>query len=428
MDVLTDVLKTAGLTIQIGDVIARESSFRLERRFGGGLVFYAATEGTCRLGFGRSAMELASGEVAFVNHEVAHTLEGYEIIPVRVVTGQVTFSAGFQGAKFLHLPPVLKLPTAGRVELATMFEQLVSEVTDARPGWELVCEGKAKSLFIQALRVHGSEAENGAHGWLRGLADNEIGQALRKMHEQPSHPWTVATLAQSLSMSRSAFAARFKDVTGRPPLDYLTWWRLHRAAVRLRDRDGATIAMVARDAGYDSDASFGKAFRREFGTSPGKVRREALVGSSSPLQFELKKQTPFSVPEQETSLNLTKTAWHIQAEFRVLFEQYELTGAEYNVLRILRGAGEPLVQAEILSRLVIPNSEPKELFARLKKRLLVRYQKAEDSFVITDEGRALLDEIDTPLIDLHRRHLAHFSPGEVAELNRLLVKARRPDH
>ena len=159
------------------------------------------------------------------------------------------------------------------------------------------------------------------------------------MHERPAQRWTVAELAETLSISRSAFAERLKAVTGRPPLDYLTWWRLHRAAARLGRLDGSTIAMVARDAGYDSDPSFGKAFRREFGKSPGVVGRETAAGSASPLQFELNKRTPFEVLEQESELNLARTASQFQSEGGELFARHGLIPSEYNVLRILRGVG-----------------------------------------------------------------------------------------
>ena len=428
MDVLTDVLKTAGITLRVNDVSVREIPWRLEAKSAESVAFYAIAEGRCQLSVMRKTTLLVGGDVVFVNHAAPHFLEGSGPDRATIISGTLTFSAGFQGVSFLGIPPVLVLPAAEGTSTAMVFGRFVSEATSSQPGWQAASEGMALALFVDALRAHGASHDGGAHGWLRGLADNEIGQALRMMHERPAHRWTVAELAQALSVSRSTFAARFKTVTGRPPLDYLTWWRLHRAAARLRRLDGATIAMVAREAGYDSDASFGKAFRREFGKSPGAVRREVSAGVASPLQFELKKQTPFEIPEQEAGLNLTKTAWQFQTEGEALFARHGLIPSEYNVLRILRGVGSPIPKTEILARLVVPNSDPQRLFAKLVKARHVQWVRKSDVYSITDQGREILQEIDEPLVDMHRRQLAHFSSGEMAELNRLLVKARRPEN
>ena len=425
MDVLADVLKTAGTTVHVGEVIVRKESRSREATLDDSMAFYVVAEGACRLSVKQQTQTLVSGDVVFVNHRQPVKIEDRE--RATLITGRVTFLSGFEGLSFLGLPPVLILHTANGPATETLFARFVSETTAAEPGWQLASEGLAMALFVSALRAHGASPAGRAHGWLRGLADDEIGQALRTIHERPAHRWTVAELANSLSVSRSTFAARFKTVTGRTPLGYLTWWRLHRAAAHLRRKDGATIAMVAREAGYDSDASFGKAFRREFGKSPGEVRREATAGAASPLQFELKKQTPFDVPEQEAGLNLFKTTAQFQAEYEELFTRHGLQGSSYNVLRILRGIGEPANRDEILSRLVVTDPDPGRLFAGLIKSKLVKWDKGRDDFAITIEGREVLNKLDEPLVNLHRRQLAHFSPGEMAELNRLLVKARRPE-
>ena len=427
MDVLTDILKTAGVALRVTDMMVRALPWRYEAKPAEQIAFYVVAEGCCRLSVNRTMSELAQGDVAFVNSRLIHQLEAIGQSQLTIIAGSVTFLTGFQGAAFLGLPPTLVLHTSSAGASGAVFGRFVAETTLAKPGWRMTSEGLAMGLFVDALRSHGASGNGTAHGWIRGLADNEIGSALRMMHERPAHRWTVAELAQSLSVSRSAFAARFKAVTGRPPLDYLTWWRLHRAAARLRRLDGSTIAMIARDSGYDSDASFGKAFRREFGKSPGEVRREANSGTASPLQFELKKQTPFEIPEQEAGLNLLKTASQLQLEADKLFAGHGLNANAYNVLRILRGVGTIVPRAEILSRLVVPSSDPKQLFTELIKAKFVNWAKKSDDFSITDLGRGILEKIDEPLVDIHRRHLAHFSSGELAEFNRLLVKARRSE-
>ncbi len=120
--------------------------------------------------------------------------------------------------------------------------------------------------------------------WLRGLADPHVGAAMRLIHEQPAEPWTVATLAARVGLSRSGFALRFAELVGEPPMRYLTRWRLQKAAEMLGD-DARSIAEVAERAGYDSESAFNKAFKRTLGVAPGAYRRrirepEAAAGAT----------------------------------------------------------------------------------------------------------------------------------------------------
>jgi len=346
--------------------------------------------------------------------------------PAEVVVGHIEFATGPIRAEGVTWPSPLHLRAAD--DTGGLVERLVGEVRAARLGWEAVATALGDALLVTAIRVHRlPDADCPAHGWLRGLSDPEIGRALRLMHERPARPWTVAELADHLSVSRSAFAARFKQVTGRPPLAYLTWWRLCRAAARLRRRDGATVAQVAREVGYETEAAFGKAFRRQFGRTPGQVRREgADPRRATPLQVELKKRNPFDVREQEVALNLLRSAANLSGEYVEFFAIHGLNKIKYNVLRILRGEGTVLPRAEVRSRLVTDDGTMGESVTSLAEAGLVE-PEGPDRLRITSSGEALLATIDGPLIDLHRRQLAHFSPKELAELDRLLVKARRSD-
>jgi AraC-like DNA-binding protein len=112
------------------------------------------------------------------------------------------------------------------------------------------------------------------------LADPAIGGALRLMHARPAEPWTVETLASSVAMSRSAFAPRFTDLVGEPPLQYLARWRMTIAAQRLRE-DKAGIAAVAEAVGYANPVAFSKAFARIQGVGPGTFRRGLQPGKSA---------------------------------------------------------------------------------------------------------------------------------------------------
>jgi DNA-binding MarR family transcriptional regulator len=152
----------------------------------------------------------------------------------------------------------------------------------------------------------------------------------------------------------------------------------------------------------------------------------------SVLQDEIKKRDPFEVPEQEVALNLARTADHLQAEFVRLFKARGISHAQYNVLRILRGAATALPCQEIAGRMITHLPDITRLVDRLEATGLVgRCRTEEDRRLvlvrITAAGLDLLAGLDGPVLDLHRRQLAHLSPEELAELNRLLVKARRPD-
>ena len=110
-----------------------------------------------------------------------------------------------------------------------------------------------------------------------------MGAALRLMHTEPGRAWTVPELAHAVSMSRSAFAARFKELVGRTPMDHLTEWRMVRAASLLRERPDLKLGAVATAVGYESETAFGKVFRRLIGVTPAQYRRQrTMVAAASP--------------------------------------------------------------------------------------------------------------------------------------------------
>jgi AraC-like DNA-binding protein len=134
----------------------------------------------------------------------------------------------------------------------------------------------AEVLFIQALRAHiASEVEWRNKGWLRAIFDPQVGAALGAVHDSVSTPWTVEFLAAAATMSRSAFAVRFKELLGQTPLEYVTEWRMQKAMQLLQQRDKKLID-VARLVGYDSDAAFSKAFKRVVGANPGEYLKRGI--------------------------------------------------------------------------------------------------------------------------------------------------------
>jgi AraC-like DNA-binding protein len=152
---------------------------------------------------------------------------------------------------------------------------MAAEAQELRPGGEAVITRLGDILVIQAIRSW-IDTDPVAHtGWLGALQDPQIGRAISLIHQDPARPWTVATLAHELAMSRSAFAARFSELVGEPVMQYVTRWRMHVALSALKDQ-GATVAELAHRLGYRSEAAFARAFKRVLGIPPGAVKRRAV--------------------------------------------------------------------------------------------------------------------------------------------------------
>ena len=156
-------------------------------------------------------------------------------------------------------------------QLAGLVPLILSESGSPGAGSAIVLARLADLLFVHALRFWSSTVDASVCG-LGAVADPAIGAALRLIHARPAEPWTVERLATSVAMSRSAFAARFTELVGEPPLQYLAHWRMTIAAQRLRE-DDAVIADVAQAVGYANPVAFSKAFARMQGVGPGTFRR-----------------------------------------------------------------------------------------------------------------------------------------------------------
>jgi len=201
--------------------------------------------------------------------------------PTTIISGWFRFCGTSVKALTRFLPPLIlvKADQAQSLALHTTLSMLASETADSAPGSDLVVNRLADMLFIHSIRAHiGSQSEACKSGLLRAIFDPQIGVALKSMHEKVEHPWTVESLATASGMSRSAFAVSFKELVGETPLEYLTSWRMQKATGLLQKGD-KKLFEVAKSVGYDSDASFSKAFKRAFGVAPREYRREA-VGAS----------------------------------------------------------------------------------------------------------------------------------------------------
>jgi AraC-like DNA-binding protein len=171
------------------------------------------------------------------------------------------------------LPMLLKLDIgAGEAGawIESSFHFAASEIAAGRIGSTTVMSRLSELLFIEAIRRYVATRREGGTGWLAGLGDRYVGRALAALHARPRDAWTAESLATEVGLSRSAFAERFVSLVGQPPMQYLMFWRMYLAADRLRS--GAQVAKVAYEVGYESEAAFSRAFKRQFGCPPAKWR------------------------------------------------------------------------------------------------------------------------------------------------------------
>jgi transcriptional regulator GlxA family with amidase domain len=126
----------------------------------------------------------------------------------------------------------------------------------------------AELLYVEVLRRYAHHLPVGQTGWLAGLNDPQVGRALRLLHQDPAHAWTVETVARAAGVSRSSLALRFTELIGESPMHYLTAWRMHLAREMLKE-NRFTIPEVAVRVGYNSEAAFNRAFKRAAGAPPG---------------------------------------------------------------------------------------------------------------------------------------------------------------
>ncbi|UCH53327.1 MAG: AraC family transcriptional regulator [Pseudomonadota bacterium] len=171
------------------------------------------------------------------------------------------------------LPRVLHLPAARTGPwAASVIEQAAIESSHPRPGGDAVLERLSEMVFVDAARRYLEGLPEDATGWLAGLRDRFVGKALELMHAQPDKNWTVDDLAHDVGLSRSALHDRFVKFLGHPPMQYLANWRIQLGARLLRESN-RTVATIALDVGYDSEAAFSRAFKRLVGMPPAAWRR-----------------------------------------------------------------------------------------------------------------------------------------------------------
>jgi len=175
------------------------------------------------------------------------------------------------------LPTVIHLsasgPRATTGWLGTLLNIAVTESGSARAGGENILARLSELMFVEAIRRYLETLPPAQTGWLAGLRDPVVGQALAALHGEPSESWTVERLARVAGLSRSVLAERFTEMVGQPPMQYLALWRMQLASRLLLE--GGQVAAVADAVGYDSEAAFSRAFKKLVGEPPAAWRRGA---------------------------------------------------------------------------------------------------------------------------------------------------------
>jgi AraC-like DNA-binding protein len=216
----------------------------------------------------------------------ASAITDFESPAASATPGTASFVCGFIGCDLkpfnpliATLPPLLHLPAEGRSAISEQFATFAAAESAARrPGSEALLERLSEMMFVDAIRRHVEHLPQHTTGWLAGLRDRYVGRALALLHERPAAPWTIEDLSSQVGLSRSALHERFVALIGQPPVQYLTNWRMQLAS-RLLLEGRSTVATVAIDVGYDSEAAFARAFKRLVGMPPAAWRRSHELGA-----------------------------------------------------------------------------------------------------------------------------------------------------
>lgn len=234
------------------------------------------------------AHHMSSGKGAerpFPNYGITAKIKARDLSPLHAGGGGETsrFVCGYMTCDpYLSRPILSGLPPVFKVNIRTdrsghwlesSILHLVEEAASGRVGSEAMLAKLSEALFVDTLRRYVAGLPEQQTGWLTGARDPIVGKSLGLLHSRIAHPWTIAGLADEVGISRSALVERFTKYLSEPPMTYLTRWRLQLAA-RSLEKTSRGVAEIAAEIGYESEAAFNRAFKREFGQPPGRYRSD----------------------------------------------------------------------------------------------------------------------------------------------------------
>lgn len=221
----------------------------------------------------------------FPNYGISAKIKARDLGLLRAGGGGATsrFVCGYMTCDpHLSRPLLNGLPAVFKVNIRTdrsghwlesSILHLVEEAASGRVGSDAMLAKLSEALFVDTLRRYVATLPEQQLGWLAGMRDPIVGKSLGLLHSRIAHPWTIADLANEVGISRSALVEHFTRYLSEPPMTYLTRWRLQLAA-RSHERTSRGVAEIAADIGYESEAAFNRAFKREFGLPPGRYRTD----------------------------------------------------------------------------------------------------------------------------------------------------------
>jgi len=311
VDVLTNVLETNQVRGVILSAYRHVAPWGLRIATPDVLGFHLVTEGECWLRTKGEPIRLLQGDLVVLPSGADHVVSdgpaspaisieaflererrGERRAPAKDARHTTMVCGAFRceggpSPLFSLLPPVLHV-TAPEIRASAPLDAalrlLLTEIDRRRPGSEALIDRLVDALFIYVLRAWVEQQPENARGWLGALHDPAIGHVISLVHKEPARRWTVDAFAAAAKMSRAAFARRFTQLVGMPPLTYLTRWRLELARRALRDSN-RTLAAIASDVGYESEFAFSRAFKRQLGAAPSAFRG-GRGGARSPLAVE----------------------------------------------------------------------------------------------------------------------------------------------
>jgi AraC-like DNA-binding protein len=322
MDALSDVLRAVRLSGAFFFDVHARAPWVAETPLGRSVVeamfpgsdhlisYHLLMEGSCWIEVeGEQPVKLAAGDIVVMPHGDTHVLcteigmrkspemslyrrpDSCNLLPAKIQVGTDTgeparFVCGFLGCDsrpynplLTALPRMLHVSNQASGALGEYFKFALAE-SNRRMGGECMLGRISELMFVDVVRRYLETLPADRNNWLSGLRDPYVGRALTALHANPSRDWTLEQLATEAALSRSAFAERFTQFVGQPPMQYLANWRMQLATNYLRSGN-ETVAAIANRVGYESEAAFSRAFKKVMGAPPSEWRLQHVPGRAA---------------------------------------------------------------------------------------------------------------------------------------------------